>query len=557
MKKLLSLILILALAMSLLAGCGGSTGDDAEKPAADTEKADEQEPEKEEAGTPEELKLPLTEEKEELTVWLLYSGSVMSDLNDIEGVKKMEELTNVHINWIPIEQQQVTDKLGILLTSGEYPDIIYPGIKYPGGVEKGIADGVIYPDHDTLVHKYMPNYLSYVNSCDEARKEAYSDNGKILTLKNMVGEDFDAKSEGTYQGVAYRKDLLEKFGIEEPKTIAEWHDALVKCKENGIETPFVLHTNGGSFLSLSWGASTFSDYYLQIDETGTKIVGTAAMDGFGEYLETMRQWYSEGLIDPNFTSFNYYLNTPNSVENNQHVLYSLILSAFTGNNYFQMHMCNNEPEYLQPIVAPAVNEGDKAVQAGRRVIAKDEIYITTGCKNPELAAKWLDFQYSKEGELLNWYGIEDVTYTMDSEGHPQFTDLVLQDPNGLPPSQVMEKYALNWGNCWLGKHNTVASEKVATFAAGGNNQQKDAVDIWSVPEINVELPMGVSLTEDENDEVSVKLTAVKTMIEEYMVNYIIGTTDTSFEDFKDQLGTYGYNEVIDIYQAALDRYNAR
>jgi putative aldouronate transport system substrate-binding protein len=281
------------------------------------------------------------------------------------------------------------------------------------------------------------------------------------------------------------------------------------------------------------------------------------MDGFGEYLETMRQWYSEGLIDPNFTSFNYYLNTPNSVENNQHVLYSLILSAFTGNNYFQMHMCNNEPEYLQPIVAPAVNEGDKTVQAGRRVIAKDEIYITTGCKNPELAAKWLDFQYSKEGELLNWYGIEDVTYTMDSEGHPQFTDLVLQDPNGLPPSQVMEKYALNWGNCWLGKHNTVASEKVATFAAGGNNQQKDAVDIWSVPEINVELPMGVSLTEDENDEVSVKLTAVKTMIEEYMVNYIIGTTDTSFEDFKAQLGTYGYNEVIDIYQAALDRYNAR
>ena len=280
-------------------------------------------------------------------------------------------------------------------------------------------------------------------------------------------------------------------------------------------------------------------------------------DGFGEYLDTMRAWYAEGLIDPNFTSFNYYLDTPGSVENNQHVMYSLILSAFTGNNYFQMHMVNNEAEYLQPIVPPSAIEGVETVQAGRRVIAKDEAYITTACKDPVLAAKWLDFQYSQEGELLNWYGIEDVTYTMDAEGHPQFTDLVLKNEKGLPPSQVMEQYALNWGNCWLGKHNTVASEKVATAAAGGSNQQKAAVDIWSAPAKNVEIPMGITLTEEENDEISQKVTAVRTMIEEYMIKYIIGTDNTDFETFKAQLIEYGYQDIIDTYQTAFDRYNAR
>ena len=547
-KRVLALLLAMLMAVSLLSACTKQEASQNEN-AAEAEDGEI---------TVEPLTLPLTAEKKELTVWLLYSGSIMSDLNEIEGIKKMEELTNVHINWIPIEQNQVSEKLGILLSSGTYPDIIYPGISYPGGVEKGVADGVIYPDHDTLIKKYMPNYLNLLSQSEEAAKEAKSDNGKMLTVKNIVGEDYNVKSEGTYQGVAYRKDILDSMGIEEPKSIDEWHDVLVKCKEAGMDTPFMLNTNGGSFLSLAWGAESIVDQanpYLQVD--GNKIVASVMTDGFGEYLDTMRAWYAEGLIDPNFTSFNYYLDTPGSVENNQHVMYSLILSAFTGNNYFQMHMVNNESEYLQPIVPPSAIEGVETVQAGRRVIAKDEAYITTACKDPVLAAKWLDFQYSQEGELLNWYGIEDVTYTMDAEGHPQFTDLVLKNEKGLPPSQVMEQYALNWGNCWLGKHNTVASEKVATAAAGGSNQQKAAVDIWSAPAKNVEIPMGITLTEEENDEISQKVTAVRTMIEEYMIKYIIGTDNTDFETFKAQLNEYGYQDIIDTYQTAFDRYNAR
>ena len=315
-----------------------------------------------------------------------------------------------------------------------------------------------------------------------------------------------------------------------------------------MDTPFVLHENGGSHLSLSWGVETINTNYLQVD--GDKILGSAVQDGFGEYLETMRQWYSEGLIDPNFTSFNYYLSTPGSVEANQHLLYSFVLSAFTGNNYAAFHMVNNQDEYLQPIVSPAVNAGDTPTQSGGRVEAKDTIFISTSCKNPELAAMWIDFSYTKEGELLNWYGIEGETYTL-VDGIPQFTDTVLN--NEMPPSDYLQKFALNWGNSWFGKHNTVASNKVNT----GNNQQADAVAIWSSPEKNIAVPQGITLTEEESDEITSKMTAVQTMISEYVINYILGTDDTSFEDFKTKLLDYGYQEVIDTYQAAFDRYNAR
>lgn len=553
-------MLALILATSTMISCGSSSTDNSSKPADQTTKDEGSEGTKDEPqGTADEngLVLPLTQEKQELSVWLVYSGTIVSDLNEIEGVKKMEEITNVHINWIPVNLQEIGDKLGILLTSGDFPDIIYPASNgYPGGIEKGIEDGVIYPDHDTLIREYMPNYMAYLNSSKEADLEATADSGKMICIKNIVGGDDTAESEGTYQGVAYRKDILEDLGIATPTSIAEWHDALVKCKESGIEHPFMLNTTGGSFLSLAWGVSTFSSNYLQLSEDGSKLEPTLLMDGFGEYLETMRQWYSEGLIDPNFTSFNYYMDTPNSVENNQHVMYSLILSAFTGNNYYQMHMCNNEKEFLQPLVAPPVN-GGKEIQDGSRIIAKDSMWITTSCKNPELAAKWLDFQYSKTGELLNWYGIEDVTYTIDADGKPQFTDFVLKNENNTPPSEVLEKYALNWGNSWLGKHNYVASEKVATAAAGGLNQQHEAVETWSAPAVNVALPRAWTLTDAEGNKINATLTSLQTLVQEYMINYIIGQDNTTFEDFKEKVMQYGYQDIIDTYSDCYARYLAR
>ena len=83
-------------------------------------------------------------------------------------------------------------------------------------MDAGIADGVIYPDHDTLIRTYMPNYMAYLESSEEARKEATSDNGKMQVIKCIVGQDFTAESEGTYQGLAYRKDILTTWALKSP-----------------------------------------------------------------------------------------------------------------------------------------------------------------------------------------------------------------------------------------------------------------------------------------------------------------------------------------------------
>jgi putative aldouronate transport system substrate-binding protein len=199
MKRFLALTLAVLMAMALLTGCGGS-----DKPAAGSDQPAENLPLK-------ELSLPLCEEKQELTVWLAYSGTVMKDLNEIESVKKMEELTNVHINWVPVNQDDMVQKFGTLIASGDLPDIIQPNY-YPGGYEAGVEDGIIHPNMDYYIRNYMPNYMALLNSNEQLKREATADSGKMIVAKVIVGQANTVESEGTYMGLAYRADLWRSSG---------------------------------------------------------------------------------------------------------------------------------------------------------------------------------------------------------------------------------------------------------------------------------------------------------------------------------------------------------
>lgn len=481
----------------------------------------------------------------------------MPDPNDLKGVQELERRTNVHINWIPVTTSEASEKQGILFSSGDLPDIMYAAsFTYPGGLAKGVEDGVI-ADMDPLIREYMPNYMAILNSNEVARRQATSDEDKLMAAYVMVGTDTTIESEGTWNGLAYRKDLFDPMGLELPETVSEWHDVLLKAKENGMPAPFSPGTNGGSNLSLAYGVTTnATDNYLQLD--GDTVVASALQDGFGQYLEEMRSWFSEGLIDPNFTSGGPMVTRDYSgVENDSTLLYDGWYAFACANTTYTMGQTTNPDLYFQAITNPVLKPGDEPVQCSQRIIAKDPIYITTACEKPELAAQWLDYWWSDEGTYLSWYGIEGETYELDEEGTPEFTELVTNNPDGLAPSDVLYQYAFNSGS-WFGKHDVEQGWKMANIINNSeDNIQLDSTAIFSAPETNLWLTSSLAFTDAEGVELTSLQTAVNTLIEEYMVNYINGNDSTSFDDFRETLSSYGMDRIVEIYQAAYDRYLAR
>ena len=227
------------------------------------------------------------------------------------------------------------------------------------------------------------------------------------------------------------------------------------------------------------------------------------------------------------------------------------------NTTYTMGQTTNPDVYFQAITNPVLKPGDEPVQCSQRIIAKDPIYITTACEKPELAAQWLDYWWSDEGTYLSWYGIEGETYELDEEGTPEFTELVTNNPDGLAPSDVLYQYAFNSGS-WFGKHDVEQGWKMANIINNSeDNIQLDSTAIFSAPETNLWLTSSLAFTDAEGVELTSLQTAVNTLIEEYMVNYINGNDSTSFDDFRETLSSYGMDRIVEIYQAAYDRYLAR
>ena len=211
-SKLLACMLCMILLVSLLAACGTKEKNDAsannsnsttkeEDKGNDSQSGDQKQDDKQEetgnkadSGTEgdklTELTLPLSEEKAEVSVWTLWNNQYVENPNDLDSVKKMEDLTNVHINWSLVTIQEASEKFGLMLASGAIPDIVYcfGMVSYPGGNDKAVEDG-IFLDATDLVENYMPNYRSLREQSADLLKDTMSDSGFMVLFLGMFCSD--------------------------------------------------------------------------------------------------------------------------------------------------------------------------------------------------------------------------------------------------------------------------------------------------------------------------------------------------------------------------------
>ena len=546
--RMLAMFLCFLALCSCLEGCKASI-DQKQKTDGTDGAADNSE--EDFAGT-DEWSWPLPEKKE-LSIWIEWNNDYAEDPNELFSMEVHEENTNVHINWTALGSSEVKEKFGLMLASGEYPDIIRHGDNwYSGGVIAMEQDGVTV-DLTDLIPTYMPNYQTLRTSDPDVERATKGDDGRLLAVYSLASDNGVLKGEHIWHGLVLRKDWLEELEMESPVTIEDWHKVLVAFKEHyGCEAPLMIGQNGTD------ASSAFTSAYgvlsaLFLD--GDTVKFGPVEEGYRQWIELFRDWYAEGLIDPNFTANGAGYMAPAEYIATGRAGAGVTIYSVTADTYKNNGYTDEEGFWLAAVPLPVLNEGDTPMTSFRTSeIVKESLTVTSNCKDVELALRYLDYHFTKESMLLNSYGIENDSYFVDTEGNYQISDKIKdQVAKGEYPTvnEAVGMYNLfysafglyNWGA------SNVTNYDSATIASR---------DVWNVARFDRALPAGITLTPEENTSIGTIYTDINTLVQENTIQYITGQKSLDDWDlYVETIHSYGLDKVLAVYQSAYDRYLAR
>ena len=196
MKKLLSLLLALALVMS----CAAALAEDY-YPA----------------------------EKVSYNVWIRMRP-MNGDAEKMDIFRIMEEKTNVHLNFEQIPQADWEEKVLLTLNGGvDLPDALYSGYSLTSTqlLQFG-GQGLLLPLND-LIDQYMPNFKAKLEAHPEVKAAITAPDGNIYSLPFCR---FDGLTGQIPSNMFINKVWLDKLGLEVPTTIEELETVLTAFKEN-------------------------------------------------------------------------------------------------------------------------------------------------------------------------------------------------------------------------------------------------------------------------------------------------------------------------------------
>ena len=503
---------------------------------------------------PEETK-KLSEDRRELSAWLIWENEHAAEPNDLLAVQKIEEITNVHINWQTVGNKEAREKFSLMLASGKMPDLVRSAnIYYPGGMEKGVQDGVFLEITD-LAPKYMPRYMALIAENERLQKDVYTDDHRLVgtwTLASYFGE---IKGEQVWAGPCIRGDWLEEQELDLPVTIADWEKVLSTIHAHYPECDAPLMTGQYGHDRVGDFISAYGVLYDFFTPDGKTVLYGPMEEGYRQWVELFRDWYRRGLIDPNFITNDASITSPNDYMGTGRGASGCTIWGYTDVALRSMGYNDNPDFRLVATTYPVLHEGDTPqAAASMSELVKEGIAISAKTADPELTLRYLDYWYTEECMMLDSLGIEGESYHVNNDGSYRIDDrLWAQVKEGTAATiyDAIEEFTL--GTSDFGLYNWGMFDPMYE-----GDPCLAAYDAWNQSQFDLMLPPCMTMTDEENSEFYARYTNIETLVHENTVKFITGERSMEeWDDFQKQLIDYGIEKCIACKQAALDRYNLR
>lgn len=490
--------------------------------------------------------LPLSE-GEEITVMhealnlmgpLAEAGKGIESFQQMGYVQEIQSRTGINLVITELTHSTKDEQMQLTIASGEMPDLLC-GLNYSTGDEGALSDDVIvdlsgYTD-------LIPNYYYMITSNAEQEKQFLSD-GKILKFMAPY-EQYRAN-----QGMVIRKDWLEEQGLTVPKTYDQLTETL-KAFQTAHGCSSTIYMNNQCYITglsdgynitafpADGGVDTAMPYYVENDT----VYCSLNADGFREYLKMLHTWYEQGLVDPDFSSIEY---NP----------FSDYLSGQITTDQMGVWCTSGEgiDNYTVPVACipmPVQNEGDMdhIFTTSLTADSQNDVYISTNCRNIELALSFVDYWYSLDGIVFANYGVEGVSYVINENNEPEFTDAVINNEYGLSVSNIMRLY------CGYGIWN--APMLRMRTAAFNSDLANEAWDVWSSNlDGSMTMPDYISLNTTQSETEGYHSSDILTYALQSVPQFIIGTMDldADWDDYCARLEDMGLSTCVAVWQEAYD-----
>ena len=467
--------------------------------------------------------------------------------------------TGIDITWLTSTYGSDAESFATLTSSNELPDIVEWEWtnNYTGGPTAAVADGLLVYLTDYITSDgLMADLWQFLQDNPHIDKEVQTDDGQYYCSPFVRGTKYLQCTSGPI----VRADLFEAAGVnvEEMETIDDWHDALVAVKEvEGVEYPLICE-KWSQLLSLMASPYEFRDKMYVDYETGEVEYGEI-QEGYRDFVATVQQWVEEGLIHPDLLSITGTDKTQAMLSGTSALCYG----SGGGNLGSYLSAVKTDPSLYAEDIAfdtlnfPVLNEGDTPHYGGTSydyaTTSKASAAITADCENPDLAAQFLNYTWTKEGHLIINYGPD---YKVDEEGQGHYSENTMDyEANGYA--------SLAYSMAAAGRANmsgAFAQDPNYIFEYYTEDEQKDALYTWNdYQESQSTLIPPITLTAEESATYTNIMTNIQTYVDSAYGGWFALNTNVEddWDNYVATLESMGINDAVAAYQAALDRYNAR
>lgn len=310
------------------------------------------------------------------------------------------------------------DMISLMIAEQNYPDIIFA----KGDAERLIEAGALL-DLTDLIEEYGPNIKKmYGEELDKLRYSA--EDPSIYQLSCGAVRERKYEHSGTAQ---VQWDVLKKNDYVIPQNLEEYEAMLKNYLEDNPTNEDGLPNIGISLSVSDWhwkitlgnpagyiadGAPDNGQWLIDDDYNA---VYKFTSEKEREYFKWLNRMYHEGILDSEFATQTHddYIAKISS---------GRILAIFDSDWDYadaeKVLKAENRYEKTYAGIPFTMDEDTRCASLMYQGLTIGQgVGITASCENPIAAIKFLDYICSEEGQILVQWGIENVNYLVDADGH--------------------------------------------------------------------------------------------------------------------------------------------